>query len=385
LVVNQNMLLGRSRAEDCLDWCKRVEHCPVDEIPNTPYHGLNWFSDSERLLAVERESPLTFLENCASPEAVEMAARVYENERFDVVLISRLNMAAFADPYLSLPKSSRPYTVLDLDDIESKTHLRIAELHRTAGSSIYRQIHLLEADKHLLREREWLPRFDEVWVCSDIDRAELQTSYARGNVITVPNAVRIPAANETRRSAKPPTLFFIGYLGYFPNDDALRYFHSEILPLIRESYGRPFRFLLAGAGASDSQAPARLSKEPEVEFVGEVQEVAPYYEEADVVIAPIRAGGGTRIKILEAFSFRKPVVATSLAAEGLRVSHDKELLLADSPAEFAQACTTLLQSSALRADLAERAFQRVKAHYSLESLTDLLHRRPALDFRARGT
>lgn len=376
LVVNQGGVTVRGE-RDSLAWCKRVEYCPVDQVQNTAYRGLSWRGDPERLLAAELASPLVFLENAATPEAIDMAAQDYGEVQFDTVHISRLSMAAFAEPYLRLPERIRPRMVLDLDDIESKTHLRLAELHRTSGSSIYAQIHSIEAEKHLRLEREWLPRFDEVWVCSEADRVEVQATHTHAGAVTVPNAVRIPHAPLAQPSGRLPTLFFIGHLEYFPNEEALVHFQSEILPLIRRRFGRPFRFVVAGAGASE--VPARLGTEPEIEVVGEVAEVAPYYEEADVVIAPIRAGGGTRIKILEAFSFRRPVVATSLAAEGLHVSDGVELLLADSPAEFARACTELLQSSEMRASVARRAFDFVSSRHSLESLTGIVGRRGARD------
>ncbi len=109
--------------------------------------------------------------------------------------------------------------------------------------------------------------------------------------------------------------------------------------------------------------------------MGEVPDVAPYYDGADVVIAPIRAGGGTRIKILDAFSFHKPVVATPLAAEGLHVTDGVELLLGGSPAEFAGACAALLANQDLRANLARRAFDFVRSRHRLESLTNLFARR----------
>jgi glycosyltransferase involved in cell wall biosynthesis len=381
LVVNSGGI-ARCGTTDCLTWCKRAEYCAVDQLQNPAYRGLTWRGDPNRLLAAEFASPLAFLESLATPDAVHVAARVYDGLSFDTVHISRLCMAGFAEPYLRLPEEIRPRMVLDLDDIESKTHLRLADLHRAAGNSIHAQIHSIEAEKHFWLEREWIPRFDEVWVCSQADRVEIQTSHAHPCVATVPNAVRIPGRPAMKASSGPPVLFFIGHLEYFPNEDALLHFQSEILPLIRKCFGRPFRFVVAGAGVS--RVPARLSTEPEVVVMGEVPQVAPYYEDADVVIAPIRAGGGTRIKILEAFSFRKPVVATPLAAEGLQVSHAVELLLANSPAEFAQACTDLFQSCELRESLGQRAFEFVTSRHSLERLTAMLSRRHALDCQERN-
>jgi glycosyltransferase involved in cell wall biosynthesis len=279
-------------------------------------------------------------------------------------------MAGFAEPYLTLPAGRRPYMTLDLDDIESKTHQRIAALHGGAGSEARARIHALESGKHHRLEREWLPRFDELWVCSQSDRAEVQSAHSLSTVRFVPNAVRIPAHPRPTAPPHVPTLFFIGMLDYFPNEESLGYFGREVLPLLRQRLSRPFRLLIAGAGKSEIVD--RLGEEPEVELAGTVPDVAPYYDQADVVIAPIRAGGGTRIKILEAFSYRTPVVATPLAAEGLEASHGRELMLADTPGAFAESCAALLESADLRARLAERAFEFVTARHSLEALIELL-------------
>lgn len=144
--------------------------------------------------------------------------------------------------------------------------------------------------------------------------------------------------------------------------------------MLRRRFPRPFRLLIAGAG--ESELVNRLGEEPEVELAGMVPDVAPYYDQAGAVIAPIRAGGGTRIKILEAFSYRKPVVATSLAAEGIEAAHGRELLLADSPAAFADSCAALLGNADLRAALAEKAYDFVTARHSLEALTEILRPEP---------
>lgn len=359
-------------ASDCQPWCRRIEHCPVEDFQRPDYRGVSWIGGSSLLLAAERASPLVFLENFVTPEAVAVAAQPYRDVSFDVVHVSRLAMAGFAEPYLSLPAARRPRLTLDLDDFESKTHRRIAALYSAAGHTERAEIHSLEASKHERLERGWLPRFDELWVCSNSDVREIQAAYGLSTLRYVPNAVRIPSHPRPANAGGIPTLFFIGLLDYFPNQDALACFHSEILPLLRRRFGRPFRFLLAGSGSPPIVK--RLAAEPEVVVAGAVPEVDSFYDDADVVIVPLRAGGGTRIKILEAFSFRKPVVATPLAAEGLEVMHGRELLIADSAAAFAEDCAALLEDAELRASLAQRAFDFVIARHSLESLTALLQR-----------
>jgi glycosyltransferase involved in cell wall biosynthesis len=329
LVVNSGgPHLGRN--DDCLAWCHRVEYCPVNHLQRADYRNISWIGDPAPILAAELASPLVYMENFVTPEAIALAAQPYRDVVFDAVHISRLAMSGFAEPYLSLPANLRPRLSLDLDDMESKTHRRLSALYHAAGFSERAQIHSLESAKFVRLERERLPSFDQLWVCSEIDRRESESLHGLSTFHCVPNAVRIPPHPRPAPAGGLPTLFFIGLLDYFPNEDGLVFFHREVLPLLRRRLIRPFRLVVAGAGVSESIN--RLGGEPEVELAGEVPDVAPYYDDADVFIAPIRAGGGTRIKILEAFSYRKPVVATSLAAEGIAVTHGRELLLADTPA-----------------------------------------------------
>lgn len=103
-----------------------------------------------------------------------------------------------------------------------------------------------------------------------------------------------------------------------------------------------------------------------------VPDVAPEYEKAAVVVVPLRAGSGTRIKILEAFSFRRPVVSTSIGAEGLGVRHEQELLIADTPEQFAAACARLLTDAQLRNRLVESAYSFFRADYSVDRARSVL-------------
>lgn len=219
LLVANNGGPHLGRLSDCLSWCRRVEHVPVEDLQRPDYRGVPWLGGATRLLAAELASPLVYLENFVTPEAVARAAEPYRDIVFDAVHIVRLGMAGFAEPYLALPANRRPRVTLDLDDIESKTHQRISALYRAAGLEDYAAIHAIEATKHLRLEREWLPRFHELWVCSQSDRAEVQATHGLSTVQCVPNAVRIPTLPRPAPPPRVPTLFFIGMLDYFPNEE----------------------------------------------------------------------------------------------------------------------------------------------------------------------
>lgn len=173
---------------------------------------------------------------------------------------------------------------------------------------------------------------------------------------------------EPGRRPDPDRLLFIGSLGYAPNVDGLRYFVDEVLPLIRAD--RPeVALTVVGAGLA---ADDRLHREPGVELVGFVEETAPYLATARAVVVPLRWGAGTRIKILEAFANRVPVVSTTLGAEGLEVEHGRDLLIADRPADLAAACRSLMAEDGLVERLVGNANELFLRSYDEQVVTEQL-------------
>jgi glycosyltransferase involved in cell wall biosynthesis len=120
-----------------------------------------------------------------------------------------------------------------------------------------------------------------------------------------------------------------------------------------------------GTGAPD--AVQQLARIPEVRVIGAVPDLTPWYRDADAVVVPLRAGGGTRIKVLEAFSFRRPVVSTSLGVEGIDVVPDEHVLLGDSPDELAMQCQRLMDDRHLGEMLVERAYALLVSAYSKDA------------------
>jgi glycosyltransferase involved in cell wall biosynthesis len=160
-------------------------------------------------------------------------------------------------------------------------------------------------------------------------------------------------------------MLFIGALSYAPNQDAVRWFLAEILPALRAA--TPCELLVAGRHAPESLR-ALLASSPGVVFLGPVEYAASAYQDAHLVVAPLRAGGGTRLKILEAFALGRPVVATPLAAEGLEITPGRHALLADRAADFAAACAKLAADADLRRALAAQAREWIAARHSPSAL-----------------
>jgi len=313
----------------------------------------------------------------------------FKNVAFDSVHVFKLSMAPLARLCLKADRHQRPFCVLDLDDFESKTQRRIAALEDLAGNAEAAARQRAAAEKWAAMERCYIPLFDRVYVCSEYDRLEIGNVYdCLNKVSVVPNAVCSPELTDPP-SECPYTFLFTGTMAYLPNADGVRFFCREVLPQLRTGALSPFRIVIAGSKPSP-EVRSLASEHPEVSVTGEVPEMEPYFSEASAVIVPIRAGGGTRVKILEAWSYRRPVVSTSLGAEGLDATHGKQLLIADTPAEFSQACLNLMNEPEKARRIAVNGYEWVRSRYTSSNVREALeeamagHLRPTIRL-SRGT
>ena len=293
----------------------------------------------------------------------------WSGERFDIVHIFRLAALPFARPYLG-GRWRRARRHLDLDDIESVTHRRIAALHRRNGDPAMAAFEENQAARQEAVERQALAACDRIYVCSAADKAALE-QHARTAIRVLPNAVRLPPAVADPPSDSDFTFLFVGTLGYYPNEDAARWLCSAIVPRLGELAVRRFAVHIAGTGASDALRQA--IDRPPVRFLGQAGDLAPCYGAAHAVVAPIRAGGGTRIKILEAFAYRRPVVATAMAMEGIEARPGEHFLPGDTPEEFARQCASLLADPGAGAPLAREAHALLLRSYTIEALIRALN------------
>jgi hypothetical protein len=295
--------------------------------------------------------PEFFVRMCSR---VAMSPDAYRGLPFEVVLVFRLASLPGARPFMN--GAARHH--LDIDEIESETHRRLAALCRSNGDTSLAFMEDHQAKVSAALEAEALPKFERIYVSSAIDREKLAAKELGGEICILHNSVRQPPAVPPRPPAGP--FLFVGTLGYYPNEDACRYLRSEIVPRLPD-----FEFQIVGTGATDRLR--RLLSHPAIRIVGEVPQVDAWYHSAGAALVPVRAGGGTRIKILEAFSFRRPVITTTAGMEGIDARHDESVLVADTPEEFAKACRRLRNEPGLGERLAGNAFSLVGRFYSAEA------------------
>ncbi len=278
------------------------------------------------------------------------------------VHVMRLYLAPVIDPFLRTRQVDRPFRVLDLDDDEVVAHERLAALYDAAGDTAAAQAASAEARKFRSLAARYLPAFDRVGVCSAQDSHRLADDFPDARFAVLPNSIGPHPLAPRHAGRVELRLLFVGTLGYFPNADAARFLCREVLPALRRLTDRPIVIDLAGAG--DTTALQELARNPEVTLHGYVEDLTPLYAAADLAVVPLRAGGGTRIKILEAFAHGVPVVATRLAAEGIAAVDRQHLLLADDAESLASACLATVLRPDLAAARAERAAHLVATQHS---------------------
>jgi glycosyltransferase involved in cell wall biosynthesis len=210
-----------------------------------------------------------------------------------------------------------------------------------------------------------------VIVCSPRERELLRRVCPAARVAVVPNCVDtesyVPSIDDDGDS-----VLFIGALDWLPNLDAIGFLMAEILPRLRQAAPRA---TVVVAGRNPSAAlQSRLGRTQGIRFVGAVADTRPLLARAAAFVAPLRAGSGTRIKILEAGAMARPIVSTTLGAEGLGLRDGEELLLADEPRRFARAVASLLADRGRRRALGGAVRRRVVEDYSLPVMRRTLGR-----------
>ena len=203
-------------------------------------------------------------------------------------------------------------------------------------------------------------------VCSETDKVLLGV----GNVEVVPNTYDAPDTPLGRRTVgQPPTLLLPGQMTYPPNVDAAEYFVGQVLPTLRRKVPGVVVRIVGGAG----DRVRALADGDSVIVTGYVPHMEAELRRADVVVVPIRYGGGTRIKILEALANGIPVVSTRVGAHGLDVSDGEQILLADDPMRFADACARVLTDQDLRDIMIRRGREHFQRYFEQADATTRIH------------
>lgn len=298
-----------------------------------------------------------------SPAYAQALQELLRREPFDIVQVEGLEMACYVPLIRGWLGERSPKLILDEYNAEYVLQQRAFEADlrspRRWPESFYSFIQWRRLERF---EREICGLVDRVLVVSEADAKALRRLVKGLEPVIVPNGVDttryhpgLPALPLER-----PALLFTGKMDFRPNCDAMLWFHRHVWPLVRARAPHAHLYVV---GKDPPPRFKPLQDDPSVTVSGYVPDILPYFGSADVYIVPLRVGGGTRLKVLEAMAAGLPLVSTTLGVEGIALSPGKHALLADTPQAFAEAILSLLADPERRRALGAAARQFVLEHY----------------------
>lgn len=289
-------------------------------------------------------------------EVRDRVSEIIKKDHIDVVVSDFLFAAA------NVPLGGNVPVVLFEHNVEYLIWKRLSVLERNPIKKV-----LFEIEWRKLRDKEaeLCSRADLTIAVSEEDRARLAEMAPSAKTGAIPTGVDTTYFAPAGRPQIPGRLVFSGSMDWHPNEDAVIYFGETILPKIRE---RVPDASFAIVGRNPTQKLRDAAERLGMIVTGTVDDVRPYLDEAAVYVVPLRAGSGTRMKIFEALGMAKPVVSTTVGAEGLALTDQKEFIAADDPADFAAAVVHLLHNEARRTELGQAGRALVVERYSWDQV-----------------
>ena len=330
-------------------FCESVEFFPlwVKESRLNKYIGLSVGFVSSLPFSVHAHRSRSF-----QPKIVQLL----EKEKIDLIHYDTISLAQFIYDGEKIPR------ILTHHNIESKLMERRAKVEKNPLVKTYLS---LQAQRLRNYERNESPKFAVNIVMSDTDGTELKKIAGHITLAVVPNGVDTDYFFPSQGS-ETLSLVYTGGMNMFANKDAVLYFLNEIWLLIKAE--EPSAEFYAVGQDPPPELIKIAGNDPQVIVPGYVDDIRPFVAKASVYVVPLRVGGGTRLKILDAMAMGKAIVSTSIGCEGLKVSNGENILIADTPSTFAENTLELLRNKRKRGDLGAAARRLVESKYGWETI-----------------
>ncbi len=327
------------------DICSSIETVKFNEFNPQQYKSwLGFLSLSPRSVQATYSQPMH-----------DLVKRRVKELQPDVLVASELDTARYA---VGIPGGARLFEDVELGQLRS-----IAQLGMTFPLRLRSQISWFKSTFYV---RRLLRNFGACTVVSEIERQIVSTiAVGYNHIYLIPNGVDVAAFKPGLVEPQPGRLIYNGSLTFNANQDAVRYFLNEIFSMVIAQSSQAHLVVTGSTQGVDLEA---LPGRERTTFTGFLPDIRPAVASAWACIIPLRIGGGTRLKILEAMALGTPVVSTSKGAEGLEVTPGKDILIADTPTEFASQVIRLFDNLELRASLVSNARRLVEERYSWEYL-----------------
>ena len=301
--------------------------------------------------------------NYTTPELGRQLKKLLRANKFDLVQFESIHLLS----YLPLIRDAvyAPLAVLDWHNIESD----LLEQYSDRESNPLKKLYARRTAKLMRKAEARAAReFDAHIVVSEADAKQLRALNPDGRIFVIENGVDVEHFAEAalvRTDAAKNRIVFVASMDYHANIDAALTFARDVWPRVHELQPN---LVFTIVGREPTRTVRDLASIPGIEITGTVGDVRPFYCEAIAAVAPLRVGGGSRLKILEAMAAGVPIVATTLGAEGLEVQHGENILLADSTEAMRDAIVSLAQDSDRRARLIARGLMLVASRYDWSQL-----------------
>jgi glycosyltransferase involved in cell wall biosynthesis len=273
------------------------------------------------------------------------------NNQFDIVIYENLATLDIARKI----KVNYPNTIQVYDAHNFDTEIAFNEYERNEiPKGNYFNIKKTEAELYKF--------IDILWTCSD--REKMLFLEANNNRISkidvIPNGAALTEIKPVSYQKITNKLLFVGSLNYSPNDLGLQWFINSVLSKITQKY----KLQIIGSGSPSIELVGLVNNSPNIQFIGFVESLGPYYANSDIVVIPILTGSGTRLKALEAMSHQCAIISTSKGVEGLEITD--QVIIQDTPIEFAKSIDQILIDVDLKKSLGQKARKLVEDNYSWE-------------------
>jgi len=280
--------------------------------------------------------------------------QLVKENNFDTIIVEWTPYARYVRNITGCKK------VIVAHNIESDIWKRYLENEKNYLKCLYIK---LQYSKLIKFEKNAFKYVDGATAVSDKDSFFIKDLNLKYNIAVIENGVDTDYFHPMIDEINGSTLVFTGSMDWRPNQDAAVYFVDEIFPLLKREIPGIRAFFV---GRNPPQHIINLGTQEGIVITGIVDDVRQYVAQGALYIVPLRVGGGSRLKILEAMAMKKPIVSTSIGAEGLDVTDRKDILLADTPEDFCSLCVKVLQEPELSEALVQNGFDLVHAKYKWE-------------------
>jgi polysaccharide biosynthesis protein PslH len=333
------------------NFCEQVVCVPLDLPPAKSFAEFR-----EYLSGILSRQPYNLRKYCRRQVASELRLLV-QRERFDVLVCDFLVPAAAVPWDIPCPK------VLFTHNVEATIWRRHYEV---ASNPLWKLLSWREWRAMEGAEKQYLQKADVVIAVSVADRDVFAQVISPEKIAVTATGVDVEYFQPRPGTEEEKTLVFTGSMDWLPNEDGIFYFMQEILPRIAQEI--PAVKLIVVGRRPSPRMQSLAETNAQVQLTGRVEDIRPHLARGTVCIVPLRIGSGTRLKIFEAMAMAKPVVSTTIGAEGLAVQHGTHLFLADSPEDFAKYVILLLRDETLRERLGAAARSLVENNFSWSSV-----------------